>query len=138
MKAKRVVIVYLNNGNLESQVAKEFLFNKVVNDFVAEGRVVTSTGFENGTKTTWFKDGSRVYSLPFGKDTLGMRFTHLYVDEKALVIPKADEIIDEVYKSCVVNGDLKKYDTSDENRVATFNVSLGKVNLKTYRRVIVW
>lgn len=130
MKAKRVLIAYLNNGNLQSQVAKEFLFNKVVNDLIAEGRKVNGSAFQQHRKEVSFDDGTKVLAMPFGMSVLGMRFTHLYIDEIAMSTPKGQEAIDAMYKYTIVNGDYMNFDTSEQDRSFTFLFENGAINLK--------
>jgi hypothetical protein len=100
---ERILITYLNNGNLQSQVAKEVLFNRVVEDMIAEGKIVKSTTFQPLSKETIFNDGTKVSTKPFGIDVLGIRFTRLYIDELALTTPRAKEFVNQMYKAVVTN-----------------------------------
>jgi hypothetical protein len=134
MKVKRILITYLNNGNLKSQVAKEYLFNKIVNDLISENRVVeyeyknTSMQFE---KRVRFEDGSSVICVPFSLANKGMKVTHVFIDEELSKLPNGREIIYEGILPSVIRWETKEFDTSEKNRAFTFNYDNGALNLNT-------
>jgi hypothetical protein len=125
MKAKRILITFFNNGNIQSQVAKERIFSNVVSGLKNEGREVSRTVLNGRGREIHFEDGTKVYMLPFGKHVVGMRFTHLYIDEASLQAPNSKQYINEMYKSTVISGDYMNFDTSDQERMFVYSFNNG-------------
>jgi hypothetical protein len=91
MKAKRVAIVYLK-GFMDNIASRQLAFNKVVNDLISEGRVVKTS-----TQTmTIFEDGTKVTLVPFGANLVGMRITHLYVEDTVVNLSNGKKMFQEI------------------------------------------
>lgn len=103
---KRVVVAYLNNGNVKSQIAKGLMFEKVVDDLVAEGKMIRSvepSPMLGVAKMASFEDGTKVFLQPFGQSILGMKFTHIYIDELAMQFPNSKEMVSKMYSQCIID-----------------------------------
>lgn len=79
--SKRVLVTYLNNGNLKSQVAKEMMFNRVVNEMIDSGLEVEHTTLQPLSKSVTFSDGSKLYCYPFASVNNGLKCTHVFIDD---------------------------------------------------------
>lgn len=112
MKAKRILITYLDNGNLQSQVAKEMMFNRILEDMISEGREVKSSILQPKSKSVLFDDGSKVMLFPFSSSNTGLRVTHVFVDEEIALLPNGKQFVNEVIKPSLLKGEFENFDTS--------------------------
>lgn len=128
MNQKLILITYLNNGNFQSQVATEHIFNQVVEDLIEEGKLVESSVLNRFDKRILFDDGSKVMCVPFSMARAGMRFTHVYIDEELQNIPNGKDLIYECILPCAIQGNTN-FDLSGDRRF-TFSLKDGQVNLK--------
>lgn len=120
MKTKIILISFFNNGDLNTQIGKEYMYNKIVEDLCSEGRNLHNVSNQLATKVATFDDGSKVYLMPFGSASIGMRFTHVYFDKNIMNLGNANTILSEVYKPLILHGENTKFDTSKEKRIYTF------------------
>lgn len=100
MKAKRIMIVHMPNGDYANTLSKEILFNKIVNELVKEGREIKSATFQHVS----FLDGSIVSVFKFGNGAKGMRSTHVYIDKAVLSLKYSENIINTVIKPSLIEG----------------------------------
>jgi len=126
---KLILITYLNNGNFQSKVAKELIFNQVMEDLIKEGRNVESSTFRQFDKKVLFDDGTKVMCVPFSM-ARGVRFTHVYVDEELESLPNGKDLIYELIVPSMLQSNIGQYDVSDKNRAFTFNLNNGQIDLK--------
>ena len=108
---KRILITYLNNGNLQSQVSKEMMFNRILNDMIEEGREVESTVLQPLSKSVLFDDGSKLLCYPISSANKGLRCTHVFIDNNITNKPNGMKAI---YESIVptLNWESAQFDTS--------------------------
>ena len=120
---KKAMVVYLNNGSLESQVSKEIVFNKLIEKFKGEDKGL----IYHTQHLAKFEDGSKIFLVPFGQSMIGVRLTHIYLDKFILSLPNAKET---VFKTCIhmliKMDNSKDYDVSGE-RLFTFSTK-GEIN----------
>lgn len=142
MKKKRILVIYNNNGNLESQITKQIMSHKLQVELVEEGRTairITPTNALSSTIIT-YDDGSKLVVEPFGRALIGNRFTHIYIDESCLDIPKGRDFIDEGVMVTFVGETLKKaYPNWDTEGDRVFTFSKGednKLSINTYRKEV--
>lgn len=112
MKNKRVLIMYLGNGNVKSEIAKELMFNRMVNEMIEEGREVKNSLLQPKTKSITFDDGSKLMLFPFSNVQKGFRVTHIFLDAEIAFLPNGDKLINEKIKPCIINGEREDFDTS--------------------------
>jgi hypothetical protein len=129
MKAKKILITYLNNGNLQSQVAKEYLFQKVLGQLLTEGKIAKNTIALPQLKEIKFEDGSEIRVIPLSHNMRGFRCTHMYIDQNILSTPNGSEI-SLVLQQAVVRGEYLNFDTSEKDRAFVFSLEDGTLNLK--------
>ncbi|AYP68298.1 hypothetical protein PQE75_gp181 [Bacillus phage vB_BcoS-136] len=124
MKAKRIMIIYLK-GFIENEASKEFMFHKLVNEMIDEGRVVFKEMIIGSERTTYFDDGSKIWVMPFGRNCHGMRLTDLYIDEEIAKLNNGFELVNQYLKPLVVNdGVYSNFDANGEPDSRTFFFSL--------------
>lgn len=91
MKPKDIQIIYMPNGNFKSQVYKEIIFSKVLDEMRDEGRKLSDTDpfrFAN------YDDGSRVTVRSLDDSLTGFPSTQTYVDKAIYDLPNGEEIIE--------------------------------------------
>lgn len=131
MKAKKILITYLGNGNIKSQVSKEYLFNRVVSDLIEEGKIVADTMVTQREKRIRFADGSSVICVPFTMANKGMKVTHVFIDRELSELINGNEIIQENILPSVINWETENFDISDKDRRFIFSLEDGVLNLDT-------
>lgn len=129
MKAKLIIIAYLNNGNMKSQVAKEFMFNRVVNDLIGEGRGVAHTAIRPMDKRVTFEDGTKVTCIPFSMNQRGMKATEIFIDDELLKMPNGRQAVIETFGSSLLLGEYENYDTSGKNRINSYHFEENSITL---------
>lgn len=112
MKVKKILVTYLKSGTLEGEVARAMMFEKVVTDLEAEGKVIKDVISNEFQQTVIFEDGSQVDSLPFGIGLRVGRITHAYVDASFTTIPNGIESVQKVVFPMLMIGEYSKFDTS--------------------------
>jgi hypothetical protein len=128
MKNKRIVITYLKTGDVKSEIAKEMMFDKVVDDLVAEGRVISQTTLLATSKRTVFEDGTRVELYPFSESLRASRATHVFVDNTIKSLTNGTTTIQTVIFPLMMIGEYEHFDTSGK-QLSYFEYDNGKIKL---------
>jgi hypothetical protein len=132
MKAKRILIAYLQSNDIKSIVSREYIYNKVRNDLMAEGRVIKTS--IPSTMTT-FEDGSKVYLYPIALNLKGMKITHAFVDESILKLENHKEIINEAIVPTLMQGTyIKDFEISEpwNERILLYKYNYGDLTIKPF------
>ena len=95
MKNKHVLITFVDNGNFQSIISKEAMFNKVMKEFKDDGRVVSNEFITKSYKYVDFEDGSTIKLMPFGV-IRGAKYTDIYVDKASLLLPNGEQLFYEI------------------------------------------
>lgn len=135
MKAKLVLVAFFNNGDIRSRMSKEIIFDRVIQELKSEGRELSHIhNHQNQSRTGVFKDGSKVYSMPFESAVIGYRFTHIYLDESILNIPNGIEVLNTHIIPSLVRHETIHYETSEDpkERFLLFNLDNNGVSVKKY------
>lgn len=103
MKTKKILIVYNSIGN--GFAKKESLFNELINELVSEGRTVSHYLQATKNKSVTFKDGSKIMAVPFATGLIGIRVTHLYVDDSIYNLQNGEQYVNEALKPTVIRSD---------------------------------
>lgn len=111
MKAKKILIMYLNNGDMKNTVAKEILFSELLTEMENEGRKPVDGRMNMLEKEARFDDGSTIKVMPYTTHNLvGMRFTHAYIDENILNAPNGIEAFEYWIKPTVIQYETEKFE----------------------------
>lgn len=129
MKSKRILITYLNNGNMSSQVSKEVMFNRVLNEMIDDGREVKHTTLTPNSKSVLFEDGSKIYLYPISVSNKALKVTHIFLDESIKSIPNGMELVTESVIPCLMTGRYETFDTSGK-QFSFFSFSNGELSIK--------
>lgn len=129
MKSKRVLITYLDNGNMASQVSKEMMFNSILKEMLDDGREVVSTTIQPKSKSAKFTDGSSLMLFPLGINMAGIRATHVYADQNILDLPNGSDVYARALRPLIITGDLEKFDTEGK-QLNTFSFEDGELIIK--------
>lgn len=89
------VILYTNTKDLQSIGAMEAMTHQVIDSLKRDGKEVRTQSQTSKGKMYTFSDGSTLSVLPFGNAVIGMRITHLYVDETVKLMPNAKTYLNE-------------------------------------------
>lgn len=128
MKNKIILIAYLNNGNMASEVAKEIMFNRVLDEMIDEGREVKSSVLQPKSKSVKFNDGSKLMMFPFSTFTKDIRVTHVFADEALRYVPRGIDVIHEIITSSIMKGEFEKFDTSGK-QFSFFSFNNGELHI---------
>lgn len=93
---KRILITYLNNGNLQSQVAKEMMFNRIVNEMIESGVEVEHTTLQPLSKSVLFNDGSKLFCYPIMPSMKALKCTHVFIDDSVTHVINGMKVIEEL------------------------------------------
>lgn len=120
--SEKIVIIYLNNGNMASEVAKEIMFNRVVNEMIGDDNDADSTVLNRTSKSVVFTDGSKIELIPFtGGQVRGRRPTKVYLDESIKKLPNSTNyILNDIAPNCI-----GKYEES----ILFYSVNDGELSL---------
>ena len=123
--SENILIIYLNNGNYPSQVTKEIMFEKAVNDLINKGIALDSTINEKVVKRAKFTDGSKVEVIPIlGLESKAVRgkkgVTTVYIDDSILDYPESTAFIfNELIPCC-------RY---EKNSLMSYSVNEGELSV---------
>ena len=123
--SENILIIYLNNGNFASQVTKEIMFDKAVNDLVNKGIAIDTTINTKSIKRAKFADGSKVEAIPIlGLESSAIRgkkgITKIYLDDSILDYPESTAFIfNELIPCC-------RY---DKNALMSYSVNEGELSV---------
>lgn len=125
--SEKIVIIYLNNGNMESEVAKEIMFNRAVNEMIGDDNDADSTVLNRTSKSVVFTDGSKIELIPFtgGRGQIrGRRPTKVYLDESIMQLPNSTNyILNDIAPNC-----FGKY----EDSILFYSVDNGELSITKY------
>jgi len=80
MRAKKIVILYLDNGDFKNIAVREKLFNSIVNELLDGEREARNSSMDNKGRYVRFSDGSTVSMRPSHQTFETANATHLYID----------------------------------------------------------
>lgn len=127
MKVKKIAVVYIPN-RLDSISSAEKIFNKIISELEDSGlEVKRSNKF-----LTLFNNATKVEKIPFGKAMIGMRITHMYIDNNVLKLEGGEQFVNEALIPCVIpSGNYENLDATEEVNERVFIFDL-KGNTEKY------
>ncbi|MCR4362012.1 hypothetical protein NUG13_11805 [Bacillus subtilis] len=118
MSRKRILICYVDNGDIKNTVAKNIMLDKIEKEMKEEGRELLDKFNDLKSFKLTFKDSSTVQSAPFShlsKSILTMgekfAFTHVYIDDAVKDVFEGTPLMNKVIESLLSNNDAR-FDTS--------------------------
>lgn len=127
MKAKRIAVVYIPN-RLDSISSAEKIFSKIVSELEDSGLEIK----HSNKVLTLFDNATKVEKVPFGKAMIGMRITHMYIDNNVLELEGGERFVNEALMPCVIpSGSYANLDATEEVKERVFIFDL-KGNTEKY------
>lgn len=116
MKAKRIAVVYIPN-RLDSISSAEKIFNKIISELKDSGLEVK----HSSKVLTLFDNTTKVEKVPFGKAMVGMRITHMYIDDNVLKLKGGERFVNEALIPRVIpSGNYANLDATEEVKERVF------------------
>lgn len=132
-KPKLILIGYLNNGNMQSNMSKEILFDRLTEELKSEGRFLNLVETSGKIRTGKFSDGSRIYLMPYEYSVMGYRFTHVYVDKAVLTTFTGQDIFEKHLAKSLVR-EHSHYEVSEHpnDRMLLFGLDNNGISVNKY------
>ncbi|MGD1416523.1 hypothetical protein [Bacillus stercoris] len=118
MSRKRILICFIDNGDIKHTVAKNIMLDKIEKELKEEGRELIERYYDLKSFKLAFKDSSTIQSVPFSHLsksilTLGEKFafTHVYIDDAVKDMFEGTPFMSKFVESLLVNND-SRFDTS--------------------------
>lgn len=127
MKAKRIAVVYIPN-RLDSISSAEKIFNKIISELKDSGLEVK----HSNKVLTLFDNTTKVEKVPFNRAMIGMKTTHMYIDNNLLKLEGGKQFVNEILIPCVIpSGNYANFDITEEVEERVFIFDL-KGNTEKY------
>lgn len=127
MKTKKIAIIYIPN-RLDSISSAEKIFSKIVSELKDSGLEVK----HSNKVLTLFDNATKVEKAPFSKAIIGMKVTHMYIDNNILELEGGKQFVNEALIPCVIpSGNYAKLDATEEVEERVFIFDL-KGNAEKY------
>ncbi|MEE5181074.1 hypothetical protein JDW21_19445 [Bacillus subtilis] len=118
MSRKRILICFVDNGDIKHTVAKNIMLDKIEKEMKEEGKELLDKYNDFKSFKLTFKDSSTIQSVPFShlsKSILTMgekfAFTHVYIDDAVKDMFEGTPFMSKFVESLLVNNDAR-FDTN--------------------------
>lgn len=116
---KKILILYLNNGDMRNIYKKELMWNKVM-EWVTEGKSENElrqveVSLSQKDKHAKFADGTTVWMIPIGSPIHGIRATHIFVSDEIYNLPNGFQYVVERLMPAIVSNHSNYLDTEGKD-----------------------
>jgi hypothetical protein len=139
MKKQHILITYVNKNDIPSISKRERIFKDTIKRFTDRGLSLIEVTKDSKSQTATFNNGSAIIMMSFGVSSVGMRFTHLFVDEEVFAVPNGEKYVSELIFPQLMRdseGSTSTYDLSEpaDERIKFFKVENNKnIHYKNFK-----
>lgn len=127
---KKILILYLNNGDFKNIYKKELMWNKVM-EWATKGKSenelkLIEVKFSPDEKYVKFTDGTTVWMVPVGTHLIGTRATHIYISDDIYSLPNGFQYVVERLIPVIVSNHSNYLDTEGKDageRLIVFKIN---------------